>query len=134
RASGRRARALAQACGARFARPAGTRFRTRRRPHQEGRMHDQERSQGRRSSWRGAPGTAVTSMAALALAAALGCGGGGDSAGSADTTGTTAAPASPAPAGPLTEADITPQLVALGDSIFKGQAAGGICFTCHGQN
>ena len=26
------------------------------------------------------------------------------------------------------------QLVALGDSIFEGQAAGGICYTCHGPD
>lgn len=27
---------------------------------------------------------------------------------------------------------ITPQLLALGDSVFHGKAGGGICFTCHG--
>jgi mono/diheme cytochrome c family protein len=25
-------------------------------------------------------------------------------------------------------------MIALGDSIFKGQAAGGICYTCHGMD
>ncbi|MDQ4081152.1 MAG: c-type cytochrome [Gemmatimonadota bacterium] len=42
--------------------------------------------------------------------------------------------ATPAPAG-TTATDpgqITAQMVALGDSIFEGQAAGGICYTCHG--
>jgi mono/diheme cytochrome c family protein len=29
---------------------------------------------------------------------------------------------------------ITPAMVALGDSIFHGQTAGGTCFTCHGQD
>lgn len=30
--------------------------------------------------------------------------------------------------------NITAAQVALGDSIFHGQTAGGTCFTCHGQN
>jgi mono/diheme cytochrome c family protein len=29
---------------------------------------------------------------------------------------------------------VTKQLVALGDSIFHGKAAGGICFVCHGPD
>jgi mono/diheme cytochrome c family protein len=29
--------------------------------------------------------------------------------------------------------NLTPQLVALGDSIFRGQAAGGTCYACHGM-
>jgi mono/diheme cytochrome c family protein len=29
---------------------------------------------------------------------------------------------------------ITPAMIALGDSIFHGQTAGGTCYTCHGQN
>lgn len=41
-------------------------------------------------------------------------------------------PPAATPAGPLTESSITPQMVAVGDSIYHGQAAGGICFTCHG--
>lgn len=68
------------------------------------------------------------------LASAIACSS-GENAGGADTpqaaTPSAAAPA--APAGPLAEASITPQLVALGDSVFHGQAAGGICFTCHMQ-
>lgn len=79
----------------------------------------------------------IVATAAVAVAAA--CAGGDESA-TADTPeaaaggGAPAVPAAPpaaAPAGPLTEGSITPQMVALGDSIFKGQAAGGICFTCH---
>jgi mono/diheme cytochrome c family protein len=35
------------------------------------------------------------------------------------------------PAGPD---QITPTLIALGDSIFAGKAAGGICYTCHGAD
>lgn len=88
----------------------------------------------------------LTALAAATLAVAMGiaCGGGGDrgnTGGRADTgragspgAGAPAAAMPASPSGPLTEAAITPQLVALGDSIFKGQAAGGICFTCHGQN
>jgi mono/diheme cytochrome c family protein len=29
---------------------------------------------------------------------------------------------------------LAPPVVALGDSIFHGKKAGGICFTCHGAN
>ena len=29
---------------------------------------------------------------------------------------------------------VTPELVALGDKIFRGQEAGGTCATCHGQD
>lgn len=32
------------------------------------------------------------------------------------------------------EAPFTPQQVALGDSIFRGRAAGGTCYVCHQQN
>lgn len=32
------------------------------------------------------------------------------------------------------EKPITPALVARGDSIFHGQAAGGLCFGCHGMD
>lgn len=30
--------------------------------------------------------------------------------------------------------DITPQAIALGNDIFHGKAAGGICYTCHGMD
>jgi mono/diheme cytochrome c family protein len=80
-------------------------------------------------------------MAALAVAASVACGGGGDTGGKAGSgaagspaAGAPAAATPAAPSGSLTEDEITPQLVAFGDSIFKGQAANGICFTCHGQN
>ena len=36
--------------------------------------------------------------------------------------------AGPAPA----DTTFPPAVIALGDSIFHGKAAGGICFTCHG--
>src|SRR5581483_4893087 len=29
---------------------------------------------------------------------------------------------------------LTPDLIALGDSIFRGKVAGGLCFTCHQPN
>lgn len=45
-----------------------------------------------------------------------------------DTTAKQAA-AAPAGGGPT-----SPQLVALGDSIFHGQVAGGTCTACHGQD
>jgi mono/diheme cytochrome c family protein len=41
----------------------------------------------------------------------------------APSTGSAAAPG-----------EITPQMIALGDSIFHGQAAGGMCQTCHGPD
>ena len=32
------------------------------------------------------------------------------------------------------QASASPQAVALGDSIFRGKAAGGLCYTCHQLN
>jgi cbb3-type cytochrome c oxidase subunit III len=32
------------------------------------------------------------------------------------------------------EANISPQLVALGESVFEGKTGGGICYTCHGPD
>src|SRR5262245_26835171 len=72
----------------------------------------------------------------LIASLAAGCGGGerrqtdtSSAAGAvADTTvppGSHGAPASEA---------VTPAVIALGDSIFHGQAAGGICYTCHGPD
>jgi mono/diheme cytochrome c family protein len=64
----------------------------------------------------------------------------GESAGAMGTDTTGAAPATGATTGAAgggASADassITPQMVALGDSIFHGQAAGGTCATCHGAN
>ncbi|MEO7083958.1 MAG: c-type cytochrome [Gemmatimonadaceae bacterium] len=45
---------------------------------------------------------------------------------------TTAGNAEPAPGAAPEGA--TPAMLALGDSIFHGQAAGGLCFTCHGPD
>lgn len=45
---------------------------------------------------------------------------------------TTQAP--PAAPGPGAGEAGRPAALALGDSIFHGQAAGGLCFTCHGQD
>jgi mono/diheme cytochrome c family protein len=73
------------------------------------------------------------SIALAGLAAGMmACGGGSESGGDATktpppSTSTTAGSTSAA-MGDMTK----PQLIALGDSIFHGQAAGGICFTCHG--
>jgi len=36
--------------------------------------------------------------------------------------------------GAATSAAITPQQIALGDSIFHGQVGGGTCQTCHGAD
>ena len=71
------------------------------------------------------------------LSAVLACSGEGapvdqDTATAARTTeapGTAAAPA-----GPFTDASIAAEMLALGDSIFEGQAAGGLCYTCHGPD
>ena len=99
-------------------------------------------------------------IAATALAAAIpltiaACGGNkeggtaGESAGAmpGGTTGAAPAPGATTPAGTtstggggaaggenVSASSITPQMVALGDSIFHGQAAGGTCQTCHGPN
>jgi mono/diheme cytochrome c family protein len=101
-------------------------------------------------------------LAPLALAGLCAACGGGDRApaGGADTT--SAAPTTPppaadtppaggaqapsdtqAPSGAPAPAGATgtggagkgsPQQIALGDSIFHGQAAGGTCYACHGQD
>ena len=49
----------------------------------------------------------------------------------AQDTSKKAAAAKPAPGG---GPGITPQQIALGDSIFHGQVAGGTCTACHGQD
>lgn len=77
--------------------------------------------------------TAVLVASSIHLAA---CGGGDRP---ADGVGDSAVPA-PAPqatsgsVAPGAAESTNPQLVALGDSIFNGQAAGGTCFTCHGAD
>lgn len=72
---------------------------------------------------------AGTTAAGGAVAGSTGAAG---AAAAAAGTTSTAAPAGGAQGGDV--ASITPQMLALGDSIFHGQAAGGTCFTCHGQN
>jgi len=83
---------------------------------------------------------AATTVLLFALAA---CGGGEKSA-ATDTTATAATAATAAPAGSTAvnaaegptmgapPAGATAAMLAEGDSIFHGQAAGGLCFTCHG--
>jgi mono/diheme cytochrome c family protein len=71
----------------------------------------------------------------LVAAALAACGGGDDR--TADTAGATAAaPAAQAPGGgaAVDPSSITPQMTALGDSIFHGLAANGTCTTCHGPD
>ena len=73
-----------------------------------------------------------------AIALCIACTGGGDQ-GGADTgagatPGGTQQPAGGGATGDFNEQSITPQMVALGDSIFRGQAANGICYTCHGPD
>lgn len=82
------------------------------------------------------------SALAAALTMALACAGGGDDAGTSDT-GTAAGTGTPAggtPAGGATQGgdftpeQITQQMIALGDSVFHGNPAAGICYTCHGAD
>lgn len=69
---------------------------------------------------------------AAPLVVALGVACGGDK--GRPATDTTQAPAA-APAPDTGAATLSrPGMIALGDSIFHGQAGGGICFTCHGQD
>lgn len=64
------------------------------------------------------------------LAFASACSGGQESAGGAPAT-----PSTPAPAVlSFDPATITPQLLALGDSIFHGKVAIGTCQSCHGED
>ena len=63
----------------------------------------------------------------------IACTGGGDSQAGDTGAAQTATPGTGAQAtGDFNEQSITPQMIALGDSIFRGQAANGICYTCHG--
>jgi cbb3-type cytochrome c oxidase subunit III len=70
---------------------------------------------------------AFTLFSALLAGAACGDRGG------APPANTTQAPAA-APDAPAAQPAGGAASVALGDSIFHGQAANGICFTCHGQD
>jgi mono/diheme cytochrome c family protein len=85
---------------------------------------------------------AGTVSLASALLALSGCGGGEK--GSRPDTASTAAPEAPAPAADTGSTSAkpsgggagggSPELVALGDSIFHGQVGGGTCTVCHGQD
>ena len=89
-----------------------------------------------------APSSRPTGLATVLLCSLLvaACGGGEGSAGGdtsmAQTPAGSAGGAAGAggTAGGGADTAATPQLVALGDSIFHGRAAGGICFTCHGPD
>lgn len=74
---------------------------------------------------------------AAALALSIACAGGGDQQGADTGAGATPGGTQGQPggaAGDFNEQSITPQMIALGDSIFRGQAANGICYTCHGPD
>ena len=73
--------------------------------------------------------------AATALFALAGCQGGERDQRADTATVTTPPPETQAPAEkPAGAPGVAPGMIALGDSIFHGQAAGGTCFTCHGQD
>lgn len=93
-------------------------------------------------------GGARTPLTVLALCAALlgtACGGDPDQS-NTPGSGTATPGAAPAPAGGDTGAGmastggaagdtvITPELIAQGERVFKGQEGGAICVTCHGQD
>ncbi|HUF28308.1 MAG TPA: c-type cytochrome [Gemmatimonadaceae bacterium] len=67
-------------------------------------------------------------VAVAVVAAIVACPGAPERAEPTDTAAATPPPTGALPPG------VTPQMVALGDSIFHGRVANGICFTCHGQN
>ena len=88
-----------------------------------------------------APSSRPTGLATALLLALLvaACGGGGEGSAGGDTSmaqtpAGSAGGAAGGTAGGGTDTAATSQLVALGDSIFHGRAAGGICFTCHGPD
>ena len=90
-----------------------------------------------------APSSRPTGLATALLLSLLvaACGGGDGSAGGDTSMAQTpagsaggAAGADGTGGGGAADTATTPQLVALGDSIFHGRAAGGICFTCHGPD
>lgn len=77
--------------------------------------------------------TSVTLLAAAV--ATVGCGGAPDH--SPDTVAVGSPPTTQSPQLPPTPRAVPTDsagLVAVGGEIFNGRAAGGICFTCHGQN
>ncbi|HEX9563883.1 MAG TPA: c-type cytochrome [Gemmatimonadaceae bacterium] len=62
----------------------------------------------------------------------MACSGGGEQA-PADTPATPPSTSAPTAAG-FDPATITPQMIALGDSIFHGLVAVGTCQSCHGED
>lgn len=68
--------------------------------------------------------------ATAAVVAVLGCGGqeGTEQAETGETAATTPPPWTANPS------EITAEMVALGNEIFHGRAANGICYTCHGMD
>lgn len=98
------------------------------------RTHQTERPWHRRTPHQ----LAAAVVGVLVGALLAGCGT-GERDQTADTSAGAPTPAAPPPASSATEnaagdTVVTPKLVALGDSIFHGQTAGGTCLTCHGQN
>lgn len=69
-------------------------------------------------------------MGALTLLGVSACSGRESGSGESGTASPSAAPA----AMTFDPASITPQLVALGDSIFHGKVAIGTCQSCHGED
>lgn len=62
------------------------------------------------------------------------CGGGGEAAADSTAAATSEAPAAPAAAASLDPATITPQMLALGDSLFHGLIGATSCQACHGAD
>lgn len=82
-------------------------------------------------SWREVRRRAVVmGQVALAAAVMMACGGGEV----AHEEPADAAPAGGAPAGQAGGPAAGADTVALGGQIFRGEQAGGTCYTCHGQN
>lgn len=87
-----------------------------------------------------------TRLLPVSLAVALLAACGGEKGGTADTAAGGAAPAQQQPAGDTAaggtaaaatapgDTTVTPEMIALGDSIFHGQKANGLCFSCHGPD
>lgn len=76
----------------------------------------------------------IASVLTLVLAACAGDGEGRHTLGDSARGPLERAQASGIDAALMVDALITPELVALGDSIFHGQVAGAICWSCHGAD
>jgi mono/diheme cytochrome c family protein len=75
-----------------------------------------------------------TLVGLMLVGALASCGKGGEAA-SDGASAAAPAPDTTAMAAPVSLPEgVTPAMVALGDSIFHGEVAGGICFTCHGAD